>query len=145
LVVARLGERTVRAVTPANRDIGFPCWSADGRWIAAEERIKGESSLVVVPASGGEVRTLTSDFTQAFAYDWAPDDDRIAFAGLRKGVWNIYWISLSTQKVEQLTQFTAQSGFVRYPAWSPTGDRVVFERNNLTSNIYLVDLKPPGQ
>jgi Tol biopolymer transport system component len=69
----------------------------------------------------------------------APGSGRITFAG----VWNIYWIALSGGKAEQLTHFTAQSGFVRYPSWSPKGDRVLFERNDLTSNIYVADLKSP--
>jgi len=101
----------------------------------------GTSTLVVLPSAGGEIRTLAKDFTQYFVYDWSPDSKRIVFAGLQNSVWNIYWISLSTAKVEQLTHFTAQSGFVRYPSWSPKGDQIVFERNDLTSNIYVADLK----
>jgi Tol biopolymer transport system component/DNA-binding winged helix-turn-helix (wHTH) protein len=143
VVVAGLRDRTVRTLTPATRDIGFPCWSPDGRWIAAEERIHGGTTLLVVPSAGGEVRTLATEFTQYFVNDWSPDSDRILFAGLQNGVWKIYWISVSTKKVEQLTHFTAQSGFVRYPSWSPKSDRVVFERNNLTSNIYIADLSEP--
>jgi Tol biopolymer transport system component len=60
-------------------------------------------------------------------------------------VWNIYWISFSTGRVEQLTHFTEQSGFVRYPVWSPKGDRLIFEHNDLTSNIYVADQKAEGR
>lgn len=141
VVAGGLRGGTIRALTPADRNIGFPCWSPDGRWVAAEERIKGVTTLVVLPSGGGEIRTLGREFTQYYPFDWSPDGDRIAFAGLRNGVWNIYWISFSTGKVEQLTQFTTQSGFVRYPSWSPKGDQIVFERNDLTANIYVADLR----
>jgi Tol biopolymer transport system component/DNA-binding winged helix-turn-helix (wHTH) protein len=145
VMVTGLRSHSLRTLTPVTRNIGFPCWSPDGRWIAAEEQMQGRTSLVVLPSVGGEIRTLGREFTQYFVNDWSPDSDRILFAGLRNGVWNIYWISVSTRKVEQLTHFTAQSGFVRYPSWSPKGDRIVFERNNLTSNIYIVELSAPNQ
>jgi len=140
VVTTPLHGSAVRTLTPASRSIGFPCWSPDGRWIAAEERKQGRTTVVVIPSGGGEIRTVASEFTQYYAYDWAPDSDRIVFAGLRDGVWNVYWISLSTEKVEQLTHFTTQSGFVGYTSWSPKGDRILFERNDMASNIYLADL-----
>jgi Tol biopolymer transport system component/DNA-binding winged helix-turn-helix (wHTH) protein len=140
VVVAGLRGGPVRTLTPADRSIGFPCWSPDGRWIAAEERAHGATTLVVFPSAGGEIKTLGKEFTQYYPYDWSPDGDRILFAGRRNGVWDIYWISFSTGKVEQLTHFTEQSGFVRYPSWSPKGDRILFERNDLTANIYIADL-----
>ena len=30
---------------------------------------------------------------------------------------------------------------LRYPSWSPRGDRVIFERYDLSANIYVVDLR----
>jgi Tol biopolymer transport system component/DNA-binding winged helix-turn-helix (wHTH) protein len=140
VVVAGLRGGAVRILTPAARNIGFPCWSPDGHWIAAEERVHGDTTLVVLPSAGGEIRTVAKELSQYFPYDWSPDSSRIVFAGLSHGVWNIYWISVSTGKVEQLTHFTSQFGSVRYPAWSPKGDQILFEHNDLTSNIYIADL-----
>jgi len=102
--------------------------------------VQGSTTLVVVPSGGGEIRTVAKELTQYFAYDWSPDSSRIVFSGLNQAVWNIYWISVSTSKVEQLTHFASQFGVVRYPAWSPKGDRILFEHNDLTSNIYIADL-----
>jgi Tol biopolymer transport system component/DNA-binding winged helix-turn-helix (wHTH) protein len=144
VVVAGLRGGAVRALTPTSRNIGYPFWSPDGRWIAAEERTHGVTTVVVFPSAGGEIRTLASEFTQYFPYDWLPDSDRVLFAGLRNGLWNIYWISFSTGKVEQLTHFAEQSGFVRTPSWSRKGE-VLFERNDLTSNIYVADLSSPSK
>ncbi len=145
LVVTPLRGGPVRAITPANRNVGFPLWSPDGRWVAAQERLKGRSTLVVVPSAGGEIKTLAREFTQYFAFDWSMEGDRILFAGLRDSAWNIYWASFPDGKVQQITHFTMQSGFVRYPSWSPKGDWIVFEHNDLRSNIYVADLKFSGQ
>ncbi len=145
LVTAGLRGGPVRVLTPASRNIGFPCWSPDGRWLAAEERIPGHTRLVVVPAAGGEIRTVAKEFVDYFPFDWSPDGDRITFAGLQNSTWNIYWISFSTGKLEQVTHFTSRPGFVRYPVWSPKGDRLIFERNDLTSNIYVADLNATGK
>ena len=145
VVVAGLHGGVVRTLTPADRNIGFPCWSPDGRSIAAEERAGGTTTLVVFPSTGGEIRTVAKEFTQYFPYDWSPDNKRIVFAGLRNGVWNIYSISVAAGHVEQLTHRTEQSGFVRYPSWSPKGDRILFERNDLTSNIFVADLNSPDK
>jgi len=30
---------------------------------------------------------------------------------------------------------------VMYPSWSPKGDQIVFENNNVSANIYLAELK----
>jgi Tol biopolymer transport system component/DNA-binding winged helix-turn-helix (wHTH) protein len=141
LVIEDLNTGTLHPATPAGRSIGFPAWSPDGRWIAAQERIQDSTRLVILPADGGEIRTLVSDPVESWANSWSPDGNRIAFAGLRNGVWNIYWVSRSTGGVHQLTHFTSQSAFVRYPTWSPRNDQVAFEYNGLEANIYVGDLR----
>lgn len=141
VVVEDLATHAIRRLTPAEGNFGFPSWSRDGRWIAAQDRAGGRNAIVYLPADGGEIRRLNIPMSQAMAHDWSPDSNRIAFAGLLDGVWNIYWVSRETGQVQQLTHFTSRSGFVRYPAWSPKNDRVVFEHNDLSANIYLADLR----
>src|SRR5262249_34894858 len=103
LVVEDLSTGTIRPITPAGRSIGYPSWSRDGRWIAAQERVRDVTNLVILPAEGGEIRTLVSEPVESWANSWSPDGTRIAFAGLRDGVWNIYWVSRATGEVHQLT------------------------------------------
>jgi Tol biopolymer transport system component len=140
-VVEDLATHVVRAVTPPERDIGFPVVSPDSKWIAAEERVQGRAKLVILPAAGGEIRTLVGDMMQAFAQDWSPDGERISFSGQKDGVGNIYWVNRTSGQVQKLTQFDSKSAFVRYPAWSPKGDQIVFERNDVVANIYVGELK----
>ncbi len=141
VVVTDLGGSAVRGLTPATRNIEFPCWSPDGRWIAARENIEGHATLVVFPSTGGEIQTLVNEPAQSLAYDWSPDSRRISFAGLRSGVWNIYWVDRLTREVRRLTHFATPSASVGEPAWSPRGDRIIFERYDQSANIYVVNLR----
>ena len=141
VLVEDLATHAVRKLTPDESNYGFPCWSKDGRWIAAEHRVGGRNEAVYLPAAGGEIRTLKTGFPQALVHDWSPDSDKISFAGLQNGVWNVYWVSISSGKVQQLTRFTSHAAFVRYPAWSPNNDQIVFENNDVSANIYLAELR----
>jgi Tol biopolymer transport system component/DNA-binding winged helix-turn-helix (wHTH) protein len=141
IVVEDLTTHMVRALTPPKRDIGYPVISPDGRWLVAQERVRGQVRMVILPVSGGEIRNLAGDMQQAFANDWSPDSERICFSRLKDGIQNIFWIHRTTGRIQQLTNFDTKSAFVRYPAWSPKGDQIVFERNDLVANIYVGDLK----
>jgi len=139
--VEDLRTHIVRELTPPDADCSFPIWSPDGRWLGMQIRSGGKIQLAYMPSAGGPIRTLNTGFTQSMGNDWSPDSTRIAFAGLDDGIWNIFWVAVSTGAVRQLTHFTSRSAFVRYTAWSPQGDRIVFEHNTIASSIYIADLK----
>ena len=69
-----------------------------------------------------------------------PDNNHIVFAGVRDGVWNIYAVSRRTKEVTQLIRFTTLDGFVRYPAWSPHGNRIVFARAQWNRSLWTLKL-----
>lgn len=141
VVVEDLATHVIRKLTPAESSYGYPSWSKDGKWIAAEQRVGGRNEAVYLSSGSGEIRKLNTGVEQALVHDWSPDSDKISFAGLRNGVWNVYWISVSSGKVQQLTHFTSHSAFVRYPAWSPHNDQIVFENNDVSANVYLAQLR----
>ncbi len=141
IAVEDLKTHSTRRISQQGVSVGFPCWSPDGKWIAAERMENGESFAVYYPADGGQMTELATGTGQAFVYDWAPDSDKITFAGLHHDVWNIYWVSRRSGHVEKLTEFHSNSAFVRYPAWSPRNDQIVFEHNDLKANIYVADVK----
>ena len=120
--------------------VSYPSWSPDGTSIAVEIKRADSTQIGWVPATGGTVVPLTRDPGQSWPHTWAPDNDRIAFAGQRDGVWNIYTVSRRTGAVTQLTFFKSAAGYVRYPAWSPSGSRIVFERGLETANVWTVAL-----
>ncbi len=125
---------------------GFPIWSPDGSRLAIEVQ-RGESTqIAVIPFPGFDslepspIVQLTFAEGDSWPYSWAPDNDRIAFAGRRAGFWNLYWVSSSTGEVVQLTAKRDLDGYVRYPEWSPTGDLIVYEEARTVGDLWQVEL-----
>jgi Tol biopolymer transport system component/DNA-binding winged helix-turn-helix (wHTH) protein len=121
--------------------MGFPCWSPDGQWLAFQMKRGDDTHITLIPSGGGPITQLTFDKGQSWTHSWSPDGDKIAFAGFRNGVWNVWWVSRSTKQQKQLTAYTKLNSFVRYPAWSPLGDKIVYEYTETTGNIWVMELK----
>ncbi|MFN2624010.1 MAG: hypothetical protein ABR611_14320, partial [Chthoniobacterales bacterium] len=113
----------------------------DGYVKAFEIAREGGTEIAVIPSSGGTSTQLTFDQGQNWPGGFSPDGDKIVFAGERKGIWNVYWISRTTGAEKQLTDYTKLNAFVRYPAWSPLGDRIVYEYTESAGNVWLMELE----
>ena len=130
-----------RQMTSDREMAGFPAWSPDGKWLAVELRRGDDMHVAVMPSGGGEPVQLTREPGLSWPHSFSPDGERIAFAGMRDGAWNLFWVSRTTGEQRQLTRFGKANAYVRYPAWSPAGDRIVFEHAEATGNVWLVELK----
>ena len=119
----------------------FPCWSPDGKYLALQVKRGDDAFVYLIPAAGGEAVQLTFGHGRSWPYSFSPDGDKILFAGDRGGVWNLYWVSRATKEVKQVTKYEKMNAFVRYPAWSPTGNQMAYEYSESTGNIWLMDLK----
>ena len=139
VVPVESGER--RLLKSEKGSIGYPCWSPDGRFLAVELKQGEESYVAITPSNGGPVTQLTFDHGWSFVHSWSPDGDKIAFAGRRNGIWNIYWVSRATGRQKQLTNYTGLNSTVRYPAWSPLNNQIVYEYVETTGNIWMLELK----
>jgi len=62
------------------------------------------------------------------------------FAGFREGAWNLWWIDRETREQKQLTGYRSLRTFVRYPAWSPSRDQIVYELGTTRGNVFRLDL-----
>lgn len=122
--------------------MSYPMWSPDGQSLVIEIKRGDDTHIGVVSRDGGPVELLVTERGQSWPYSWAPDNDRIAFAGSRDGVWNIYTVSRKTKEVKQLTSFTSVEGYVRYPSWSRSRSRIVFERAEQRGSLWTTKL--PG-
>ncbi len=132
------GDGPAKQLTFGKGLMSYPCWSPDGKTIAFEL----ENGIATVPAAGGPVTVLQVGERQPdMLWDWAPDGDKIVFANLRNGAINLFWISRSTRQQKQLTHYTRDNSYVRYPAWSPRGDQIVYEYSETTGNIWTMRVK----
>jgi Tol biopolymer transport system component/DNA-binding winged helix-turn-helix (wHTH) protein len=120
---------------------GFPAWSPDSRSIAVQIKRGDNTHVGVMPANGGEIVQLTNEKGQSWVNGWSGDNDRIIFAGMRNGIWNVYSVSRTTREVRQLTYFDKINAYVRYPSMSPAGDKVAYEYAETTGNVWMVELK----
>lgn len=120
---------------------GFPAWSPDGKWISFQIKRGDDTHVCIIPIEGGEPIQLTFDKGQSWTCDWSPDGDKIIFAGQRDGIWNVYWVSRSTKGQKQLTNFRKLNSYVRYTAWSPTGDKIAYEYAETNGNIWMIELE----
>jgi TolB protein len=131
------GEAT--RLTPEGESMGYPCWSRDGKWVAVEREYGDWTEVGVVPADGGAYRVLTKEQGQNWPHSWSPNSTKVAMAALRDGTWNLWWVGLDG-KERRLTDYRSLRTYVRYPEWSPTGERIVFEFAEAKGNIYLMNL-----
>jgi TolB protein len=136
-----MDDKTVRQLTFNQSPVGWPAWSRDGKRLAVEVKTGGDTNIGLIPASGGPISMITHDSGQDWPYSWSPDDGQIAFAGQRNGRWNVFSVSVKTGAETQLTNYTAANTYVRYPEWSPTGDRIVYEYGESTGNIWMLEAR----
>jgi Tol biopolymer transport system component len=130
-----------RQVTQDAEGAGFPSWSPDGKWIGYELFRGPHTYLAVMDAEGRGQEQLNVEPGHAWLFGWSPDSSKILFAGFREGAWNLWWLDRATREQRRLTDYRSLRTFVRYPAWSPRGDRVVYELGTTRGNVYRVDLE----
>jgi TolB protein len=128
--------------------VSFPCWSRDGRFLAIENQ-RG-SQIAVIPSTGGAPIQLTSGPGVHLPWDWSPDGDKVSYAGdgdkmvytgAHDGVPNIWWVSMRTRQIHQVTSYTSATINVLYPTWSPRGDQIVYSYAETTGNIWMMRVK----
>jgi Tol biopolymer transport system component len=133
-----------RQLTHDAEGMGWPIWSPDGTRIAVEMMRGGTTRIGLMPAGGGPVREVVSTPGQSWPHSFSPDGRRIAFAGQRRGVWNVYSVPVEGGEERRLTAYDSPALYVRYPDWSPRGDRIAYEFAESTSTVWVRELPPPA-
>lgn len=107
-----------------------PTWSPDGERIAYVSDLgRSDMSLWLVPAGGGQARTLYRLGIGSGGVDWpswSPDGRKIAFTSYPPGVYQppqVFLLTLASGAVAQLTDLKAGAFD---PAWSPDGSQIAF-------------------
>jgi Tol biopolymer transport system component/DNA-binding winged helix-turn-helix (wHTH) protein len=132
-------EGHARQITFDHRMAGWPVWSHDGKTLAVEVRTGFSTNIGLTTPQGGTITPLTHDAAQNWPYSWSPNDSKIAFAGFRNGVWNVFSVEHQTGAEKQLTHYASPNIFVRYPDWSPDGKHIVYEYGESNGNIWMLE------
>jgi Tol biopolymer transport system component/DNA-binding winged helix-turn-helix (wHTH) protein len=141
LYTTPLSSFSPQAVGDLAESVGYPAWSPDERRIAVEIKDGSSMQAGVVDLSTGLLTWLTRERGQMWVRSWSPDGRKIAAAALRDGVWSLRWIDAQSGEQGEITPPGPPNVYVRYPAWSPRNDVVVFERGELHGNIWMVPLR----
>jgi Tol biopolymer transport system component/DNA-binding winged helix-turn-helix (wHTH) protein len=117
---------------------GWPFLSGDGKWIAYQLKRGADTYAAVMDADGGQQRQLTRGPSADYPYSFSADGRRIASATFQDAIWNIATLDRVSGERKILTHYTDFGSYVRYPAWRPHTEQVVFERTSSTGNIYAI-------
>lgn len=122
---------------------GSPVWSRDGALLAVRLRRGSDGQIGVIPAAGGPLAQVTSGVNVISLPGWSPDDRQLVFAAERDGLWNLWWVSRDGGPLHPVTDLPKKLNlYLRYPDWSPAGDRIAYEYGEVLGELWILDLCP---
>ena len=98
------------------------------------------TQVAVVPRGGGALLQLTDEPGETWPGSWSPDGERILLSTRREGFWDLRWISVAKGEERILTPERSRRAYYRDPDWSAQGDRIVYERGEISSDLWEIEL-----
>jgi Tol biopolymer transport system component/DNA-binding winged helix-turn-helix (wHTH) protein len=141
MFVTALDPIAPRRLTDGSVSAGYPAWSPDDRRLAVEIKEGSSTHAGLVNVDTGTLSRLTSARGQTWVRSWSPDGKKVAAAVLRDGRWSLRALDADGGAEHVMTSPGPSRVFVRYPDWSPRGDLVVYERGEMTGNIWFLSLR----
>ena len=142
LYATGLDPQSPRRLTEASLSVGYPSWSPDERQLAVQIKDGSSTHAAVLDVATGALRRLTSASGQTWVRSWSPDGRTLAAAFLRDGQWSLRALDVESGREQIITPPGPPRVFVRYPDWSARGDLVVFERSEMTGNVWIIRARP---
>jgi Tol biopolymer transport system component len=141
LFVTPIRSFAPRALGDETVSMGYTAWSPDETRRAVEIKDGSSTQAGVISIATGVLTRLSSERGQTWVRSWSADGRKIAVAALRDGAWSLRWIDVETGQQGVMRPASPPHVYVRYPAWSPSNDVVVFERGELRGNIWTLPLQ----
>ncbi|HWM90652.1 MAG TPA: hypothetical protein VN493_07790 [Thermoanaerobaculia bacterium] len=132
-----------RQITSDPEFAGSPIWSRNGDLLAVRLRRGSDGQIGLIPADGGPLEQVTSGLNVVSQPGWSPDDRKLVFAAERDGFWNLWWASRDGGPLHRVTDLPKKFNlYLRFPDWSPAGDRIVYEYGEILGELWMLDLGP---
>lgn len=145
-----IDEDAARPLSPGYSAQSSPAWSPDGRFVAYLRQDAERAALVVVPAKGGEDRTVTelhrTRYGLTFQHlDWSPDGKSLVFDDKEKEAdpFSLFLVDVASGIRRRLTSPSPSIIGDVAPRFSPDGEHVAFVRMTyrFQHDLYLVDAR----
>ena len=112
--------------------------SPDGTRVAviANSGFGTPRTIQLVPAGGGEARTIFTTGADVFELRWYPSGDALLLQITERGQTNLFRLDLASGLLTPLTRFTRD--VIRNAEISPDGRRIAYHRGKAESDLVLV-------
>ena len=148
LIVGSIKDRFENRLGWIDRKRGYPAWSADGTEIAYDWLGLGAIRLINLKTDSITELPPEKGFVM-WHPAWSPTDNRVAYAGFRlpknhegpiriDDKMTLYVLNRDRVTVKEIIK----EPIVSHPAWSPSGDEIVYEKRvNNHLQLFKVDLE----
>jgi Tol biopolymer transport system component len=111
-----------------------PKWSPDGKTILFDYSLKDGRDIAMIPADGGDVQFILSEFYDERNAIFSSDGSSIIYASDETGIFNLYRFNPNTKQKEQLTNVLGgafmptvnASGQIAFASYASTGYKISF-------------------
>jgi len=111
--------------------------SPNGEWLALSNVLERREDVFIVRTDGTAMRRLTDDEFRDRLPVWSPDGTELAFYSNRTDNYAIWAVKPDGSGLRQVSEdsVTGNLGNLIYPAYSPTGDRLIASRSRSGETI----------
>ena len=124
-----LAGGTAQRMTNSRGNMGSPCFSPEGQWVACCGRDEGNDDIYILPSAGGTLKRLTHLNTPMRVARWSPDGSHVLFWSTHQAVHRhadatLYQVPVAGGGVEKLP-----FGPAHFIDFAPDGKGIVLGRN----------------
>ncbi len=141
IFVWRVGAADAVQVTRFGRIAEFAFWSPDGAKLITEvwDERPTANELWLMRADGTDKQRLLTATGPSWVGSFSPEGTFVAYAGLRGLSWDIA-VAGPDAPERVLGLGVSEAAYLLYPAWSPLGNEIAYERSTARSNIWTLRL-----